>query len=152
MTLNCLNSHTFKFLHDAIKMIIGDNMSTSICDSITRHWLLTVMHQMNQLRSIYLEIYRKQILLNLETKLSENTEFLWKGLLTRVWTIAKQPKRINTSKCFSIKFWFKSKSLKIYPVSFPCGLLFDDWNKRSHPLWLLPRLQLPRLYRKLGVM
>ena len=38
----------------------------------------------------------------------------------------------------------------IHPVINPCGLLLDDWNKKLHPLKVIPLLPFPRLYHKLG--
>ena len=41
--------------------------------------------------------------------------------------------------------------LKMYPVSFPCGLLHDIYRKTAYPYMVHPLLPLPRLYRNLGV-
>ena len=38
-----------------------------------------------------------------------------------------------------------------YPVSFPSGSLHDIYRKSRIPLWCIPVLPLPRLYRNLGV-
>ena len=46
---------------------------------------------------------------------------------------------------------FKSKIIeKLYPVSFPCGLLHDIY-KKLYPFMVHPLLPVPRLYRNLGV-
>ena len=49
---------------------------------------------------------------------------------------------------FMIYIFFKQNYLKMYQVSFPYMMFIE---KSRIPLWCIPLLPIPRLYRNLGV-
>ena len=55
---------------------------------------------------------------------------------------------VNTNLAYE---WHFNVYLKMYPVSFPCGLLHDIYKRKSYPFMVHPLLPVPRLYRNLGM-